>query len=88
MKGHGKAKEGGWPPKDKVGASLLKSLNSSSYLRGVSTPNYHFFSRRNCVRRSSYNTPRVFGQLLAEIDRRFTPDTELDSRGMQHENDS
>ena len=43
MKGHGKAKEGGWPPKDKVGASLLKSLNSSSYLRGVSTPNYHFF---------------------------------------------
>ena len=56
MKGHGKAKEGGWPPKDKVGANLLKSLNSSSYLRGVSTPNYHFFSRRNCVRRSSYNT--------------------------------
>jgi hypothetical protein len=23
-----KAKEGGWPPKDKVGASPLKSLNS------------------------------------------------------------
>ena len=32
MKGHGKAKEGGWPPKDKVGASPLKSLNSNLIL--------------------------------------------------------
>jgi hypothetical protein len=31
VKGHGKAKEGGWPPKDKVGASPLKSLNSNIF---------------------------------------------------------
>jgi hypothetical protein len=34
VKGHGKAKEGGWPPKDKVGASPLKSLNSNVFYLG------------------------------------------------------
>mgnify|MGYP006193947115 CR=1 FL=1 len=48
-----KAKEGGWPPKDKVGASPLKSLNSilhGTRLRRNVGRNGHNF-RKNGVTR-------------------------------------